>query len=150
MNGDKSKPSDILYTTEELTKQRRITDLENALLDVNDLMHRVLLQDNFLLLGMIAKCVYEDKFLEGDGIDCGIEKKYLTPEVINTLRTWTKAQITDKGLVYEIFEGVPVRIKFINRRYPWFSHPITKIYGVEEYQIPNPFEKYWKARFLIK
>ena len=30
------------------------------------------------------------------------------------------------------------------------KHLDQRFYDVDEYHIPNPFEKYWKARFLIQ
>lgn len=156
MNGDKSsvlheeKPSDILYTEEQLKIQHVQEDRDAALRDVDDLMHRCLLQDVYLILGDAALSLKEDRNLVCDGIDVGLEEKYVTPEVINTMRMYTKAEINDKGFIYETFPGIPVRVKFIKRRYPWFKYPEKKIYRVDEYQIPNPFHKYWKARFLVR
>ena len=126
-----------------------LEQLDKALLDSFDLMRRVLLETTYLVLGEAAKCIYEDKKLDCNGIDFGIEKRYLTPEVLSTLKDWTTGDITDTGFIYK-FEDVPLRFKFIKRKYHFFQYPDIKFYGPETYKLPNPFKTYWKARYLIK
>ena len=135
MNGEESK-----FSQEQLDK---------ALLDSFDLMRRVLLETTYFVLGETAKCIYENRGLDSDGIEVGIEKRYIGPEVLSTLKDWATEDIGDNGFTYE-FEGVPVRVKFIKRKYHFFQYPDMRFYGPEVYKLPNPFQNYWKARFLIK
>ena len=132
----------------------RTDHLEKALLDVDDLMIRSLLQNVYLTLLDTAKAFKDQIGLYGDGIDIGIEKRYLTHEVMSTFKSpiimkHRPSQWTDSGFVYYVGE-VPVRVKFINRNYGFFRNPDVKFYLAEEYQIPNPFDNYWKTRFLIQ
>lgn len=123
--------------------------LDKALLDSFDLMRRILLETTCIVLGETAKCIYENRGLNCDGIDLGIEKRYLGPEVLSTLKDWATQEITDNGFTYEV-EGVPVRVKFIQRKYHFFKYPDMRFYGPETYKIPNPFSAYYKMRHLIK
>ena len=91
--------------------------------------------------------------MTGDGIDVGIEKRYLTKEVMSTFKTYRpNAIITERGMTYiSQYEtcDVPIRIKFIGRKYKFFEHPDTAFYLAGNYKIPNPFDNYYKARFII-
>ena len=120
------------------------------MLDVFDLMQRCLLDQNFITLGDAAKCIKENRGLDCNVLEFGIEKRYLTPEVMSTLKEWVKSgQFTDKGFMYT-FEGVPVKFKFIVRKYAFFKNLDLRIYSPEWYKIANPFSNYWKARYLIQ
>ena len=127
-----------------------LEQLNKAMLDVFDLMQRCLLDQNFIVLGQASKCVKENRGLDCNVLEFGIEKRYLTPEVLSTLKEWVKGgQFTDSGFTY-IFEGVPVKFKFIARKYQFFKNLDSKIYSPEWYKIANPFNNYWKARYLIQ
>ena len=124
--------------------------LEDALMDMWDLASRALLQHTFIILGDAGLAMKEKRTLTGSGIDVGIPEKYLTKEVLNTFRTFhPEVELTAQGLTYIHF-GVPVRIKFIQNNYKFFEHPEAVFYAAEDFQIPNPFNKYYKARYLIR
>lgn len=123
--------------------------LEATLLDCFDLMGRALLDSLFLVLGDTARCLKEDKLLEGNGIDIGIEDRYVDNALLGIVKEYTNATVTDKGFVYD-FNGVPVRCKFIKRKYDCLVYPDVKFYGPEQYRIPNQFSVYWRIRSLIK
>ena len=122
--------------------------------DLDDIMERTLLVNNFLMLGETGKAMFEKRELSGDGLEVGIEKRYLTKEVMSTLRTYRpQAEFTEEGMTYiSAYEkcDVPIHIKFIKQKYKFFEHPDTVFYLAGNYKIPNPFEKYLKARWLIK
>ena len=98
--------------------------------------------------------MYEKRELSGDGLEVGIETKYLNKTVMTTLRDWRpQAEFTEGGMTYiSEFEkcDVPIEIKFIKQNYKFFQHPDTVFYLAGNYKIPNPFEKYLKARWLIR
>ena len=124
--------------------------LDKALLDSFDLMQRCLLDNNYIVLGDAAKCLKEGRGLDCDKLEFGIEKRYITPEVLSTLKEWVKGgQFADNGFSYT-FEGVLVKFKFITRKYKFFKELDSRIYTPEWYKIANPFENYWKSRFLIQ
>ena len=124
--------------------------LERALLDAFDLMQRCLLDMNFIALGNTAKSIKEMRGLEGDKVELGIEKRFITTEVMSTLKEWVRGgQFVDNGFSYT-FEGVPVKFKYITRKYHFFKNLDTKFHMPEWYKVANPFENYWKSRYLIQ
>ncbi len=124
-------------------------ELNKALLESFDLMQRVLLDTTYVITGEAAKCLKEKRGLDCDGIDCIIEKRHVIPFVVSTLKEWTKADVTDEGFEYKV-GNVPVRFKFIKRKYDFFKYADTAFYDPEIYKIPNQFANYWKARGLIQ
>jgi hypothetical protein len=123
--------------------------LYKALIDSYDLMRRVLLENIYIAAGDTAKNIYNGMLLSGDGLDFIIEKKYITLEVLSTLREYATPSADENGFTY-IFEKVPVRFKFIEKKYPFFEYPDTKMYQYEMFKIANPFQEYWKVRGLIQ
>ena len=134
MNG--AQPS---FSTEQLDK---------ALLDTFDLMERCKLENNYLVLGDTAKCLFEGKELEGNKIEVGIEKRYLTRETLTTLRMYADKDLTDAGLNYK-FEEVPINMKFVESN-DFFRYHDVRFHGPEQYNIPNPFLEYYKVKEEIK
>ena len=150
MNGEESDyVMGIDFAVDKLSTSFTQEQLDKALLDNFDLMRRVLLSTYYLIMGEAAKCLHEVRGLDCDGIDVAIERRYLTPEVLTTFRDFVKAEIRDDGFEYE-FESVPVRVQFIDGIYDYFKYADQRFYGPETYKIPNPFEKYYKERHLIK
>ena len=119
-------------------------ELDNALIDLDDLMHRTLLQDQYVLLKETAKALYDRVWLYGDGIDIGIEDRFLTKEVMTTFKEYfipRMGEITDDGFEFKI-NDIPIRVKFIHKKYDFFKFFDRRVYGPEDYQIPNNFEAY--------
>lgn len=126
-----------------------VEKLNAALLDAFDLMARGQLDTLFIVLGKAAKDMKEELTLEADGIDIGVEKRYIDKTIKDMLHVYTGAVIRDDGFEYE-FEGVPVRCKFITKEYEFFKFADTAFYGPERYKIPNHFDAYWKMRGMIQ
>lgn len=124
--------------------------LNKALVNFEDIMERCLI-NKWLVLGETARSIKDEVNLEGNGIDVAIKDLQATHEVISNFRTYTKAEPAEDGFTYFVDE-VPVRVKFLHRKYKFFEYPDQKLYQPVSgfYMLPNPFEKYWKARFLIK
>jgi len=122
-----------------------------ALYDFDDLMSRCLTQHLYLSLGGIGKAIKENVDFSGNGLEFGLEKRYITPEVLSTLKSFAppEAEFTENGFTYK-FGDVPIKVTFIGRKYRFFEHPEKLVYGVGEFFIPNPFEKYYKARWIIQ
>lgn len=150
-NGSMSNPPvDLLFTSEQL---------DNALYNATDILGRCLLK--YILLGDTARDVKAgpETLHQSNCILIGVEKKQLVPEVMSNLRTFANNRDLNYGmedyvetpdLITWKHMGVPIRIQVIHNRYKFLDHPDTKFYRLEEYLIPNPFDSYWKARFLIK
>lgn len=126
----------------------RPEDKNKALLWLDDLMARCVLDNRYVLLGETAKAVKENTELP-DVLEAGIDKRYITKEVESTLKTYATPEVTPFGFEC-VGEGVPIKFKFIQRKFAFLQNPDTKFYGPEEYQIPNPFNGYWTARGLVR
>lgn len=132
-------------------------ELREALFHLEDIMDRALLSQDMIAHKDTAKAMKEVTELYGDGIDFVVEAKYITDDTVGVLETIrdgerllpADTEITKDGFEYE-YNGVPVRVKFLHRRYPWLSNPTEAFYATGNYKVPNPFENYWKARFIIR
>ena len=58
--------------------------LKQALLELDDLMHRTLMQEYYILLKDTARALVEYLFLP-QVLEAGLERRYLTKEVLTTL-----------------------------------------------------------------
>ena len=105
----------------------------------------------YFLLGNTADDVKHDRYLHGDGIDIGIRNTAFTQYVYDILNAFFQYKPEDvkNGFEYKVGE-VPVRIKVYTRNYHFFKYPDLKVYQFGNYQLPNPFDIYWKSRFLIR
>lgn len=128
-------------------------DVNAAMRDLYDVAERAMLP--YVLLGDAARQLFDgvDGFngndIKVDKLEWGMFEKNLTPEIKSLFLVWRFEPWLDKGFKYE-FQGVPVYVHVITRKYKWFDVPDMKFYGPDFFKIPNPFEKYWKARFIIK
>lgn len=106
----------------------------------------------FVLLKHTGRTIFDggDKLLDGDSIELGILKKNLMRYNTSTLitlmpeHTWTQRKIAFKH------KDVPVNIQIIHNDYDFLKHPDNKFYYIENFNIPNPFEEYYKVRETIK
>ena len=134
-------------------------DLDKALLYIDDLLDRALCP--FMVGGETAKSVSEQEpsldggKLRGRKIEILIRKRYITKEVLSSLKTHPISgnertfRETETGYYIE-HEGIPIEIRVIKRDYPFFRTPDRSPYLIMDLGIPNPFEGYWKIRGIIK
>jgi len=105
------------------------------------------------LMGEAARCAWDDKELVAEEIVFGLRRAEYTDVVKSILKTLRaepryEIKVTDDGATYKV-EGVPVRVKVINRKYEFLQNLDRKWYQFDEYLFANPFEKFWKARFIV-
>ena len=123
-------------------------ELHEALLNVEDLMEST--ATPYLLLDVTAHAIYNEMPLNGKKIIIGVLKKYITRDVILTIKSCLpNIDIQDNGFHYMVGK-IPIYVKFIRNRYKFFQNPDFRFYMAGEYYIPNPFDDYWGARFLIR
>lgn len=123
--------------------------LKQALLELDDLMHRTLMQEQYLLLKDTARALVEQLFLP-QVLEAGLERRYITKEVMTTFDMYCpEMKKTPNGIEF-VLNGVLVKFQFIERKYEFLKYPQRIIYGPEDYQVPNQFDKYWKARHIIR
>lgn len=145
-------------SSETLTSGHNFSDQElmRALYDVQDILERAICP--FVLLGETARSIKDTGRLSGDGVYIGILKKYVTHQVLSTVKfylTYGGARkdmpenpIRDDGFDYE-WNGVPIHVRFIEGDYDFFKRQDFKFYMANEYRLPNPFETYWEQREAI-
>lgn len=122
-------------------------ELEGALLGTYDLMTRVLLQNEMITTHDTARCIKENLWLQGDGIDLAIPKRTMTESVRKTLGEWG-CNVTENGFTTKI-NNVPVRMQFVENTYDYFKMADIRPYGAEFYKIPNQWDEYWKNKDVI-
>ncbi len=119
----------------------------------------------FLLLGDTAKGAKEGK-LYAPKIEIGIKKNELVKPVLDGIKVYIEnemdrgrcdyKEITDNWIKYtwkankSDLVSVPMELKIIHRHYQFFKFPDKIVYNYDEFNIPNPFDKYYKARFIIQ
>ena len=119
-------------------------DLHKALMDLEDLMESLLCP--FILTGETAKCVKEGTEIKTDKITAVVKSPEVTKFRLGMFRT--KGEVTEDGLKYTVGE-IPIEVKFLSKKFNFLERPDTKIYKAGIYSLPNPWENYWKARFLV-
>ena len=133
-----------------LSKPASSWNVNACMRDIFDLGER--LQIFPILLGEVAKQIHDNPDptfdLKVTSIEWGLPKRNLTPEVVSLFNTWNFTP-NAKGYEYS-FEGIPVQIRIYKHRYEFFERLDTKFYKVDEFKLPNPWEKYWKIRNLIQ
>ena len=120
--------------------------LHKALMDLEDIMDRALCP--YILTLETARCVKEGCLMEGDKIIAVVKYGEATRNKRSTFSSYSGVEIDDGGFKYE-FNGVPVEVLFIKKKYSFFERPDSKTYMAGFYMLPNPWDTYYKSRFLI-
>lgn len=103
------------------------------------------------VLGETAKQIADDGEADLEGpIELGIRKNDLTIYSLEALRQLLPdMEYTDKVISFT-FNGVPCTLKVIDNSYSFFKDLDTKMFKMTSVPFPNPFNRYWKARNLVK
>lgn len=124
-----------------------------ALAIAEDYLHRARIP--FMALGDTARHIVErgeDIYgaIDVKEVELGVFKRHLTPDCLSLLKAVCPSVIHNSKQLRFTHDGVDVKIKVIHRKYDCLNNLDTKFYKVTEYQIPNPFAKYWKIRGIIQ
>jgi hypothetical protein len=119
-----------------------------ALRDVEDLMERCAAP--MFLLADTAKQVLEDKPLTVDRIEVGLRRAELMDSRISTMKMLRPGIVINESECLYDTNGVPVFIQIFEKEHEFFKNLDTCMYLVGNYKIPNPFDKYYQARFILK
>lgn len=121
----------------------------NALYFLEDMMDRAGLP--FFLLEGAAKQVKDDvPYLSLNQIDAGIDEQLVQESGKAMLRLALPSIEIDQNTISFECDSVPVVIWIIHKNWKFFKNPDTVFYSTCNFQIPNPFDRYWKSRFLIR
>ena len=131
-----------LYSNEQLRK---------ALFSFQDLMERITCP--FFPLKNTAKEVYDESELTGE-INVGVQKLEWTDQragmfdvLIENMHIGLEDNGNNKILT---FDGVPVNLTIIERKYKFFEKPDVRFFGVNEFLLPNPLYKYLKSQYIVR
>ena len=102
-----------------------------------------------LLLGNTCEQAIADVDLDVDKIEIGVVKKYFNETTKRLFDTFLPGLAIGDVIKVEK-DDIPIEIRIIKRHYGFFDNPDTVFYMADEYKIPNPFQKYWAVRHLIK
>ena len=125
---------------------------EEALYFLEDLFDRC--QIPFILLGSVAKQVVEnlDCDVKADTIEIGVKKKHLTESGYKTLKmllSGRDVEYTDKYIKFD-HKDRTIIVKIIQKNWAVLKHPNTIFYRMTDFQVPNPFKKYWSFKQFIQ
>ena len=102
----------------------------------------------YILLGETAKRMREQGYLDDlERIEIGVWERDLNKYARNTLRDRMGEDWMNKE---HIIEGCVVFIKLIKRKYEFFKRLDTIPYWGGSFHTANPFDKYWKARYIVQ
>lgn len=100
----------------------------------------------YLVLKETARRMKDTESLEGlPYIEIGLTQRSLSDYAIRTF----KAMLGENWQEGEI-EGVPYKIQIIKGHYKMFDHPDTFLYYGGAFSTGNPWDNYWRGRFIIK
>jgi hypothetical protein len=132
-------------------------ELREAVWHVMEIMERCSL--SFLLLGDTAKAIYKDDTVYGDEITLGVRKAEFVATSFSTLKTLAanndfhvgidNFKETDFGYEWA-FRGIPIRLHIIQKNYEFLKNPTPTWFWGETLFVPNPFDKYYTSRGLVK
>lgn len=130
----------VSFTSEQITL---------ALYYLEDTMDRAQLP--FFLLEGAARQVKDNiPYLSLTQIDAGVEEKYVQGSGLAMLKIVLPNIYVDQNTISFEYDKVPIVIWIVKKKWKFFQNPDTVFFGICNFKIPNPFERYWKSRFLIK
>ena len=128
--------------------------LENALAHAEHIMASCRL--DFFLMDELCEYVVKnqpDTWLTAGSVDTisiGVKRNWIIPESISTFQTIVKGWGTMPNEWQFEHQGVPIRVSIVDRNYGFLQNLDFKFHLASEYLVPNPFEKYWAVRYLVK
>lgn len=123
---------------------------DKAIYFVEDIMDRALA--NYVVLGETAKQMMDNPDSSPEGVlEFGILKKDYTKYAQGVLKTYLPkdAVFTERKITFEV-NGSQVIIRILNKKHGVLLNPDTIHFKVAVFQIPNPFEGYWKIKNFVK
>lgn len=128
--------------------------LEEALKNVEWIMDCA--QSEFFLMDELARFVWDhepDTWLNAgtvDTISIGVKRNWVTQYTASTVQSMAPGFGSMPNEWQWEFDSVPVRVTIVDRNYKYLQNLDTKPHLSGWFKIPNPFEKYWAVRHLIK
>lgn len=120
-------------------------------------MERCSLQ--FALLKDTAQSVRNNNMAAGSEITIGVRQAEFVKDSLSTLKTLAAnndfhvgiTEFTETPYGYEwTYRGVPIRLHIIKRNYEFLKNLEPVWFWGETLFVPNPFDKYYKARHIVQ
>ena len=149
--GNSSKPS---FVDPKAKHEFTPRQLEAALAYAEGVMESCALP--FFLMDELCEFVVKNTsdtwLIQGsvDTITFGVRRNEVRPEAVSTFKTIVSNWGTMPNEWQFEYQEVPIRVTIVNRDYKYLHHLDTKFHLASEFKIPNPFEKYWATRYLVK
>jgi len=123
--------------------------LREALYRVHDTFERVLVP--YFLTRYTAYDVVNGEHLQSrNKLTVGVQSKYLTKEVMSTLKNLMKGAIFESNKILWVYKDIPIEVQIFKRSNKVLNHLNTVHYYIETFNVPNPFKNYWKARGVLR
>lgn len=122
---------------------------DKALYYMEAVMERAMAK--YFLLGKTARDVYDSQENDLEGkVELGMLKQHLNDSTLSLLKQIIpEATFTPKKITLE-HDGIPIEILIISKSYNFLKFPDVTFFKVTQFNIPNPFEEYWKVRSFVR
>lgn len=136
--------------------------IEQSLLNLQDYLERSSI--TYVVLGDVSKQLKDrnDALIETDKIEVAVLRRYYTESGASMLKQiLVNSDYVDnieyitvddkvKNIIYKYKNEVPVVIRILDKNWSFLQNPDTVFYRLSEFPLPNPFNKYWDTRTLVK
>jgi hypothetical protein len=122
--------------------------ITKALLSLEDTFERAIMP--FMLLEGAAKQLHEELPFELTELSVGVLRKDWTQYGSATFMMCQPTAQWVKDNIEVMVEGVPTVVWIIQKHYKFFERPDFRWFNATEFFIPNPFDRYWSSRFIIR
>jgi len=126
-----------------------VSKLDKALDYVYDILGRA--QVDFMLFGDTAYSIYKNTIPKYQKINLGVMRHDMTEFGRRILMLTTPGIVEEDGkMKFDSPDGVPIEIRLVQKDYPFFKNPDSVLFRGDMYNIPNPFDAYWRVYRLIQ
>ena len=126
-----------------------IEKLDRALWYIDDMLSRS--QIEYMLFGDTAYSIFKNTHPKYQRINLGTSHWNITDFSRRIFAlTNPEAEVTSNKIKLTSPDGVPIEIRIYYKDYPFLRNPDKVLYRMDSYNIPNPFDDYWKVYRLIQ
>jgi len=104
----------------------------------------------FVILGDIAHKALNYEQIYAKKVQVAVFKTDMQDFKVGTFKMLAPdAKFTDSKILLK-FEDIPIEIKLLKKKYTFIKYPNRIPFFHATYFVPNPFEKYWRMRNLLR
>jgi hypothetical protein len=125
------------------------TKINDALLYIQDILERSQVQ--FIVFDDLSKKLYDyDYNFIVPEISLGILQRHFTESGRSTLKSMLKNSEWEESNISLQYKEVPIILWIIRKGFKFLERPDKRAYLDMDLSIPNPFLRYWNARWLVR